>query len=104
MRCGIVGMGTRSVGANSGKTPTIAHVPMEIVHRVPPANGDYEKVPKRGLSVRGLTTDGSSLYPKVFKELWPDVPHQLCEFHILKEITKRSPRRCCMPWRNSASR
>jgi hypothetical protein len=43
---------------------------------------------KRGLSVRGLTTDGSSLYPKVFKELWPDVPHQLCEFHILKEITK----------------
>src|SRR5512140_1571961 len=36
MRCGIVGMGTRSVGANSGKTPTIAHVPMEIVHRVPP--------------------------------------------------------------------
>src|SRR5271165_3000312 len=48
MRCGIVGMGTRSVGANSGKTPTIAHVPMEIVHRVPPANGDYEKVPRGG--------------------------------------------------------
>ena len=28
---------------------------------------------KRGLAVRGITTDGSSLYPKVLKELWPDV-------------------------------
>ena len=43
---------------------------------------------QRGLSVRGLTTDGSPLYPKILKELWPDVPHQLCEFHLLKEITK----------------
>jgi hypothetical protein len=43
---------------------------------------------KRGLEVRGLTTDGSSLYPKILEELWPDVPHQLCEFHVLKEITK----------------
>lgn len=43
---------------------------------------------KRGLSVRGLTTDGSPLYPKVLKELWPEVPHQLCRFHVLKEITK----------------
>jgi Transposase len=43
---------------------------------------------KRGRSVRGLTTDGSTLYPEVFKELWPDVPHQVCEFHVLKEITK----------------
>jgi hypothetical protein len=43
---------------------------------------------QRGLAVRGLTTDGSPLYPKVLQELWPDAPHQLCEFHILKEITK----------------
>jgi hypothetical protein len=43
---------------------------------------------KRRLSVRGITTDGSSLYPKVLKELWPDAPHQLCEFHVKKEITK----------------
>ena len=43
---------------------------------------------KRGLKVRGITTDGSSLYPKVLKELWPDVPHQSCRFHILMEITK----------------
>ena len=38
--------------------------------------------------LRGITTDGSSLYPKVFHELWPDIPHQVCEFHVLKEITK----------------
>jgi hypothetical protein len=43
---------------------------------------------KRGLSVRGITTDGSSLYPRVLKELWPDARHQICEFHVLKEITK----------------
>jgi hypothetical protein len=47
-----------------------------------------EQLEQRGLTVRGVTTDGSSLYPKILKELWPDVPHQVCEFHILKEITK----------------
>jgi Transposase len=43
---------------------------------------------KRGLNVLGITTDGSSLYPKVLKELWPAARHQICEFHVLKEITK----------------
>jgi hypothetical protein len=43
---------------------------------------------KRGRAVGGITTDGSSLYPKILDELWPGVPHQLCEFHVLKEITK----------------
>ena len=42
----------------------------------------------RGLTVRGVTTDGSELYPEPLKELWPDVPHQVCEFHVIKEITK----------------
>jgi hypothetical protein len=42
----------------------------------------------RGLEVRGVTTDGSELYPEPLQELWPDVPHQVCEFHVLKEITK----------------
>ena len=27
----------------------------------------------RGLAVRGVTTDGSELYPEPLKELWPDV-------------------------------
>ena len=43
---------------------------------------------RRGLSVFGITTDGSPLYPKVLKELWPGTRHQICEFHVLKEITK----------------
>jgi hypothetical protein len=43
---------------------------------------------KRGLKVRGITTDGSPLYPKALKKLWPNVPHQVCRFHILMEITK----------------
>jgi hypothetical protein len=43
---------------------------------------------RRGLRVRGITTDGSSLYPKVLKELWPKARHQVCKFHVLKEITK----------------
>jgi hypothetical protein len=41
----------------------------------------------RALSVLGITTDGSALYPKVLKELWPAARHQVCEFHVLKEIT-----------------
>src|SRR5205085_9803769 len=35
---------------------------------------------RHGLKVNGVTTDGSSLYPKVLRELWPDARHQLCEF------------------------
>jgi hypothetical protein len=49
-------MGTRSVGADSEKTPTIAHVPMEIVHRLPPGEGDSEKVPST--TVNGINANG----------------------------------------------
>lgn len=42
----------------------------------------------RSLQVKGLTTDGSALYPVPLAEIFPDVPHQVCFFHILKEITK----------------
>jgi len=43
---------------------------------------------ERGLTARGITTDGSALYPEVLKELWPGARHQLCEFHVIKEIIK----------------
>jgi hypothetical protein len=39
-----------------------------------------------GLWPRTVVTDGSSLYPALLAELWPDAEHQLCVFHILKEI------------------
>ena len=42
----------------------------------------------RGLKALGITTDGSSLYPVVIKDLFPDARHQVCEFHVLKEITQ----------------
>ncbi len=42
----------------------------------------------RGGVVQGVTTDGSPLYPEPLAEVFPGVPHQVCEFHILKELTK----------------
>jgi len=42
----------------------------------------------RGLKALGITTDGSSLYPVVIKDLFPEARHQVCEFHVLQEITK----------------
>jgi len=43
---------------------------------------------QRGLTVKGVTTDASSLYPKPLQAVFGDVPHQICEFHIVKELTK----------------
>lgn len=42
----------------------------------------------RGLTVAGITTDGASLYPDPIREIWPNARHQICEFHVIKEITK----------------
>ena len=36
--------------------------------------------------VRGVTTDGSALYPEPLAFVFPGVKHQVCEFHILKEL------------------
>jgi hypothetical protein len=36
--------------------------------------------------VKGITTDGSDLYPGAIQVVWPEVPHQLCEFHVLKDL------------------
>jgi len=41
-----------------------------------------------GLEPATVITDGSNLYPAVLGELWPEADHQLCVFHILKEINK----------------
>ena len=41
-----------------------------------------------GLSPRVVVTDGSNLYPAVLAELWPDADHQLCVFHVIKDINK----------------
>jgi Transposase len=41
-----------------------------------------------GLLPRVVVSDGSNLYPEVLAELWPQARHQLCVFHILKDINK----------------
>jgi hypothetical protein len=41
-----------------------------------------------GLTPRVVVTDGSNLYPAVLAELWPEADHQLCVFHIIKDINK----------------
>jgi hypothetical protein len=42
----------------------------------------------RHLTVLGITTDASPLYPGPLAEIFGHVPHQLCTFHIVAEITK----------------
>lgn len=41
-----------------------------------------------GFSPRVVVTDGSSLYPKVLAAVWPQAEHQLCIFHVLKDINQ----------------
>ena len=42
---------------------------------------------ERGLTLKGITTDGSALYPAPIRTVFGEVPHQLCPFHVLKELT-----------------
>jgi hypothetical protein len=35
-----------------------------------------------------VVSDGSNLYPKLLAELWPQARHQLCVFHVLKDINQ----------------
>ena len=41
-----------------------------------------------GLEPRVVVTDGSNLYPAVLAELWSQADHQLCVFHVIKDINK----------------
>lgn len=43
---------------------------------------------ERGLTPQGVTTDGSPLYPVPLGEVFGDVAHQICEFHVLAEVVK----------------
>ncbi len=39
-----------------------------------------------GFAPQVVVTDGSNLYPTVLADLWPQARHQLCVFHVLKDI------------------
>ena len=41
-----------------------------------------------GFNPQVVVTDGSNLYPKVLAELWSDAEHQLCVFHVIKDINQ----------------
>ena len=43
---------------------------------------------ERGLVLQGITTDGSPLYPEPIRTVFGDVAHQICTFHVLKELTQ----------------
>lgn len=42
----------------------------------------------RSLKLLGITTDASPLYPKPLLEVFAEIPHQICEFHVIKELTR----------------
>jgi hypothetical protein len=42
----------------------------------------------RGLALQGITTDGSPLYPEPSRTVFGEVAHQICTFHVLKELTQ----------------
>ena len=48
----------------------------------------HDKLASRGLILQGITTDGSPLYPLPIAQVFGDVSHQVCAFHIIKELTK----------------
>jgi len=43
---------------------------------------------ERALTLQGITTDGSALYPEPIRTVFGAVAHQICTFHVLKELTQ----------------
>ena len=41
-----------------------------------------------GFNPQVVVTDGSNLYPALLGELWSEAEHQLCVFHVIKDINK----------------
>ncbi len=42
----------------------------------------------RDLTLVGMTTDGSALYPAPLAEICGGVPHHICAFHVLADVVK----------------
>jgi len=42
----------------------------------------------RDLTLLGVTTEGSPLSPDPLRDVFGDVPHQVCAFHVVKEVVK----------------
>jgi transposase-like protein len=46
------------------------------------------RLKQSGLVPQVVITDGSNLYPAVLAELWPEAEHQLCIFHVIRDINE----------------
>lgn len=42
---------------------------------------------ERELVRKGITTDGSALYPEPMRQVFGGVPHQMCTVHVIKALT-----------------
>jgi len=42
----------------------------------------------QGFFPQVVVTDGSNLYPSLLAQIWPNARHQLCVFHVIKDIDK----------------
>jgi Transposase len=42
-----------------------------------------------GLQPEVVVSDGSNLYPELLAEIWPDAKHQLCIFHLLRDVLNK---------------
>ena len=47
-----------------------------------------KRLAARDLTLWGITTDGSALYPEPLAENFSGVAHQVCQFHVIKELTQ----------------
>jgi hypothetical protein len=51
-------------------------------------DGFLQHLKARGLEVLVAITDGSPLYKDSLQSHWADIGHQLCVFHVIKEVNK----------------
>ena len=82
---------------DSGKTILFATDPLndftvcfQVVEKNDQAHMDafLQHLKDRGLKVRVAITDGSALYKDSLQSYWRDIDHQLCLFHVIKEVNK----------------
>ena len=82
---------------DSGRTILFATDPLsnftvsfKVVEQNDQAHMDtfLQALKERGLKVEVAITDGSPLYKDSLQSYWADVQHQLCLFHVIKEVNK----------------
>jgi hypothetical protein len=80
---------------DSGKTILFATDPLndftvsfQVVEKNDQAHMDafLQHLKDRGLHVQVAITDGSALYKDSLQSYWRDIDHQLCLFHVIKEV------------------